>query len=224
MGEKSEQKVYRGPINENVLSLLTGTGKRVLDVGCGTGVLAEVLKSRGNLVDGISISEKELAIATDHLQKGFLYNLEEGLPANIPANSYDYVVCSHILEHIVYPEKLLIGIKHVLKDDGSVIVALPNIMHYKARLQILAGRFEYENAGLWDNTHVKWYTFTSAQLLLKNNGFKVEYADVSGKLPANSLLSKILSENFSVLLYNQLKRLSRGFFGYELLYKASKRQ
>jgi len=222
MSFKTEEKIYRGPINRSVLSLLPGTGKKILDIGCGTGVLAEVLKSRGHLVDGISISEKELEIAANHLQCAFLYNLENGLPPDIVNNTYDYVVCSHVLEHIVYPNKLLLGIRNVLKESGSLVVALPNIMHYSARLKILAGNFEYDKAGMWDNTHVKWYTFGSGQRLLADNGFKVEYADVWGDLPFNSIASKILPEKIRVGLFNQIKRLSRGFFGYELLYRASK--
>jgi hypothetical protein len=117
---------------------------------------------------------------------------------------------------------LLTDIKNVLVDNGHLIIALPNIMHYKARIQLALGNFNYQSQGLWDYTHFRWYTYRSARRLLERHGFKVEHSTVTGELPFNSLFSKLLPAGVRNAMFNFLKGISKGFFGYQLLYKVSK--
>jgi len=216
IGDKS----YGNEGNEDVLQFLTIPGK-VLDVGCGAGDNARILKPLGFRVDGITISEKELREANAFLQNGYLFNLENGLPEAAKNGAYDYVICSHVLEHICYPEQLLKDIQSCIKPGGKIIVALPNLLHYSSRWKLMRGEFNYQSAGLWDNTHFKWYSFKTGKALLENNGFKVVYSSVTGQLPGNSLFSKFLSKKMAQKLYNRLKKLSPGLFGYQLVYVAT---
>ena len=214
-------KVYHSVGNPDVLQLIPAGARYVLDVGCGAGSLARSLQQRGAIVDGISISEAELEEAKPFLRAGYLQNLEKGLPAGISAK-YDVVVCSHVLEHICYPDKLLNDIWDVLVDNGQLIIALPNIMHYKARIQLALGNFNYTSQGLWDYTHFRWYTYKSAKKLLQTHGFVVEHSNVTGELPFNSFFSKLLPAKWRRKIFGVLKGISKGFFGYQLLYRASK--
>ena len=214
-------KVYHSVGNPDVLQLIPPGARTVLDVGCGAGSLARSLKQRGAIVDGITISDAELEEARPFLRTGYLQNLEKGLPTQISAK-YDVVICSHVLEHICYPDKLLSDIKDVLVDNGHLIIALPNILHYKARIQLALGNFNYQSQGLWDYTHFRWYTYKSAKKLLEKHGFVVEYANVTGELPFNSIFSKILPAQWRKKIFGGLKKISKGFFGYQLLYSASK--
>lgn len=216
-----DHKIYMNDGNPEVLELVEQPGL-VLDVGCGAGDNARYLKVKGCQVDGISISETELQEARKYLQSGYLFNLEEGLPDQVKINRYDVIICSHVLEHICYPEKVLDDIHHCLKKDGKLIVALPNLFHYKSRLQLIKGNFNYQDAGLWDNTHFKWYTYKTGQQLLEKNGFTVTKQFVSGDLPLNSFFSKIFPANFSAKLYNTLKKISLGLLGYQLVYEAKR--
>lgn len=215
------EKVYANQGNPEVVSLLDKDCRFVLDVGCGAGDLARILQSKGMVVDGITISSEELNQAKPYLRNGYLQNLENGLPQNI-ADGYDVVICSHVLEHICYPDKLLKDIRSVLKPNGSLVVALPNIMHYKSRMQLIGGNFKYQSQGLWDYTHFRWYTFATGKKLLESHGFTVEIASVSGELPFNSIFSKILPGGMRRAIYKGLIGISKGFFGYQLLYKARK--
>ena len=169
-------------------------------------------------MDGTSISPNELNQAKQFLRKGYLFNLENGLPPGIEIDTYDYIICSHILEHIAYPEKLLSDIKEVLKKNGFLIVALPNLFHYKSRIQLLRGNFPYADTGIWDYTHVRWYTFESALEMLSKN-FEVDTATVTGELPLNSIFKKILPTLLSRSVYKNLIKISRGMFGYQLLFR-----
>lgn len=110
MLQNISNKSYQNTGNADVLKHIKGSGQ-VLDVGCGAGDNARVLKERGLEVDGVSISEMELTAASSFLRKGYLFNLENGLPDSVLQNKYDYIICSHVLEHICYPNRLLLHIK-----------------------------------------------------------------------------------------------------------------
>ncbi|MGB8193510.1 MAG: class I SAM-dependent methyltransferase [Chitinophagaceae bacterium] len=215
-------KVYANQGNPEVEGLLDKDSKYVLDVGCGAGSLAAVLQAKGMIVDGITISSEEINAARPYLRNAYLQNLENGLPADV-AGGYDAVICSHVLEHICYPDKLLKDIKAALRPGGSLIVALPNIMHYKSRMQLINGNFKYQAQGLWDYTHFRWYTFKTAIKLLESHGFVVEHASVSGDMPFSSVFSKVLPKGLRQSIYKGLTSISKGFFGYQLLYKARKK-
>ncbi len=167
----SQNKIYTNSGNRDVLNLVTGAGYRILDIGCGSGAVAKLLTANGHVVDGITISNAELDEAKKVLRNGYIYNLENGLPAEIADNEYDYIICSHVLEHIAFPEKLLKDIKRTLKSGGYLVIALPNVFYYKFRWQLLKGDFKSEETGIWDYTHLRWYSFNTGKVLLQKNGF-----------------------------------------------------
>ena len=217
--EKSKQKIYSNNGNTDVLNLIPAGAKYILDIGCGDGANARLLIKRNCIVDGITISEEEKAIAAEVMREVYVYNIENGLPVKADA-VYDVVICSHVLEHICYPQQLMNDIYRALKPNGTLIVALPNIMHYQSRWQLISGNFNYKNAGIWDYTHFRWYTFITARQLLEQHDFKIEVATVTGELPCNSVLKKILPPTVRKFIYSLLIKISKGFFGYQLLYSA----
>src|SRR5215212_8803208 len=115
--DRVDSKVYSSFLNPPVLALVPTTAKKVLDLGCGTGEHAMYLKQRGTLVDGVTLSASEARIAEKHCRKVYVYDLEEGLP-NLSGEVYDCVICSHVLEHIRYPSKLLHDIRPILSETG----------------------------------------------------------------------------------------------------------
>ena len=217
--EKSKQKIYSNAGNNDVLDLIPAGAKYILDIGCGDGANARLLIKRNCIVDGITISEEEKVIAGEVMRKVYVYNIEIGLPVKADA-VYDAVICSHVLEHICYPQQLMNDIHRALKPNGILIVALPNIMHYQSRWQLISDNFNYKNAGIWDYTHFIWYTFITARQLLEQHDFKIEVATVTGELPCNNVLKKILPPAVRKFIYSLLIKISKGFFCYQLLYTA----
>jgi methionine biosynthesis protein MetW len=217
--EQSKNKVYTNHGNEAILTLVPASARIVLDVGCGNGANARLLAARNCIVDGITISADEQQLCEVDMRNVFVHSLEDGLPLACK-DQYDAVICSHVLEHICYPDKLMADIYMALKPGGVLVVALPNIMHYKCRWELLKGNFNYQPAGIWDYTHFRWYTFESARRFLVQSGFVVSEAEVTGNLPFNSFFKKIFTKKQTALLFQQLKKISRGFFGYQLLYSA----
>lgn len=194
-----QQKVYQHQGNTAVIKLVSPNAKKILDVGCGAGSNAAVLYSQGYIVDGITLSEDEGVLAKEFCRKVYIHNLEDGLPVNIDKD-YDTCICSHVLEHICWPERLLTEIREaLLANNGTLVVALPNLLNYRDRLKLLMGQFEYsEDGGIWDNTHFRWYTFKSAQNLLRKNGFTITRAYADGIFPFGKV-RKILP-NFTKLI------------------------
>jgi 2-polyprenyl-3-methyl-5-hydroxy-6-metoxy-1,4-benzoquinol methylase len=213
------EKHYSNDGNKNVLDLVPDRAKYILDVGCGAGSNAKHLITKNKIVDGITLSKSEVKYAEVSCRKTFIHNLETGLPS-LGDSRYDAIICSHVLEHLCYPSCLLDDIRQYIKPDGVLIVALPNLLWWKTRLRIFCGSFEYSQGGIMDNTHFRWYTFLSAQRLLKHHGYVIRDAKVFGGLPLSRLRDILPSWT-----YRWADRLvcSRfpGLFGYEMLYVAT---
>ena len=106
------------------------TGKRVLDVGCGGGILTEAMAQQGARVTGIDLSDKALGVAQLHkLESGATaeYRLiaAEALVAEAPA-TFDVVTCMEMLEHVPQPESTVAACAALAKPNGMVVFSTLN--------------------------------------------------------------------------------------------------
>jgi cyclopropane fatty-acyl-phospholipid synthase-like methyltransferase len=218
MTNRLEKKVYKNYGNINIINAIPNSSVNILDVGCGAGDNARILSIQGKIVDGITLSKKEADEARKYCRAVYIHNLETGLPA-LKNSDYDTIICSHVLEHIIYPSSLLKDIKKLMvPEKTTLLVAVPNLLEYKNRLKMLFGKFEYEESGLMDYTHVKWYTFESLKNLLEESGFIVEKNWAGGGVPFQSYL-KFLSQKQKDSITRLLLSISKGFFGGQILFK-----
>lgn len=156
----------------DVIASLIGMGSSVLEIGCGTGSLLQFLaKSRSCLVDGIEPNEDRANLAK---AKG-LSVIHSYLTAEtfLPRSCYDYIILADVLEHLDDPSTLLIESKRLLKDGGFYIISVPNMIHWSVRLRLLSGVLEYQQSGLLDATHLRWFTNISILAYLERLNFKV---------------------------------------------------
>jgi 2-polyprenyl-3-methyl-5-hydroxy-6-metoxy-1,4-benzoquinol methylase len=215
-----DSKVYSSFLNPPVLDLVPATARKVLDLGCGTGEHAMYLKKRGTLVDGVTLSESEARIAKKYCRNVYVYDLEEGLP-DLSGEVYDCVICSHVLEHIRFPNKLLHDIKTILSEEGRLVVALPNLMYFKSRYNLLMGKFDYQEEGLMDNTHFRWYTFKTAQKLLEEHGYVNVRSFADGNFPV-PLLRGLLPQGAFAWMDRWACRMVPTLFGSQMRFLCSK--
>ena len=142
----------------------------MLDVGCGPGYLCEALRERGYAVTGVERSGWGPPAGAS----GYTLveaDLERGLP---PLDErFDAVICADVLEHLRDPGALLRQIRGVLKPGGRLIASLPNSGHLYFRLVVLAGQFPKKDKGLFDRTHVHFFTWDGWVELLEAAGFAV---------------------------------------------------
>jgi 2-polyprenyl-3-methyl-5-hydroxy-6-metoxy-1,4-benzoquinol methylase len=149
----------------------------VLDVGCGVGGFGAWLKkNKGATVVGFDGSKEAIDIAKTHLDAAEVVDLNDLAQVGkvLGTKKYDYITFIDVLEHCHYPKELLEMFKGALKSDGRIIVSLPNIAHYSARMHILKGNFDYQDSGLFDKTHVKFYTQKTSRELIESAGLVVE--------------------------------------------------
>jgi len=162
------------------------SGARVLDVGCATGSFGELIAKNCNAdVIGIEPDPDRAALAISRGLNVRLGTLQPSLIQEIGA--FDIVLFADVLEHLPNPHATLFLAREALKPGGSVIVSVPNVAHWSVRLEILQGRFRYQESGIMDATHLRWFTRVSATSLLQSAGFSpVEYrVSVGSGLPDN---------------------------------------
>ncbi len=150
---------------------LIGSNKRVLDVGCASGYLAEALKQRGCEVSGVDADADLAELARPHLEKVIVADVEAcDLVEVFGAGSFDVIVFGDVLEHLRDPLPVLRQARPLLAEGGTVVASVPNIAHGSIRLALLQGRFEYQPTGLLDNTHLRFFTLDTLEQLLRDAG------------------------------------------------------
>lgn len=175
-------RIYKGsnpPLLQLISSLRPGTA---LDCGCGAGGNARSLRQMGWRVTGITVSPEELDMASGCCEAVLLADLNLGIPKEA-AGPFDLVVFSHVLEHLLHPGVALRDAHRLLRPDGRLFVALPNVLYWRLRLKFVFGEFRYEPTGIMDETHVRFYTFHSGMELLQSNGFEVVSTLGDGDFP-----------------------------------------
>jgi 2-polyprenyl-3-methyl-5-hydroxy-6-metoxy-1,4-benzoquinol methylase len=213
-------EIYRNAGNTALIDLVkerVSVG-RVLDCGCGAGDNARLLQALGWSVIGITISPTERDAASKYCQAVHIADLECGIPG-VAGEGFDLIVLSHVIEHLVHPERVLGDAANRLAPGGVLAVALPNIAFFKMRWQLLRGRFDYAEGGIMDSTHVKFYTFKSGAELLRRNRFDIVDSEVQGVLPMWHL-QKILPKWLMTAQNRFACRWWPGLFGMQLLYVA----
>ena len=211
-------RTYQNAGNLALLELINSKPGRALDCGCGAGDNARILSLRGWEVDGITISPDEQSKASQVCKTVRIADLEAGLPPTI-SSGYELVIFSHVLEHLRNPTRVLGDAQRVLAPGGIVAVALPNVLTWRYRLRLLLGKFEYEEGGIMDATHVRFYTFASGRRLLESNGFLISTATVEGIFPLARGMR--LPSGIVRLLDRFVSNYWPGLFGWQLLYIAS---
>jgi 2-polyprenyl-3-methyl-5-hydroxy-6-metoxy-1,4-benzoquinol methylase len=146
-------------------------GSRVLDVGCDTGRLGEILRREKDCeVDGIErdpVAAGEAAQRLNSVHVGAI-DTAEALGA---FKDYDVILFLDVLEHLYDPWSVLHGAIGALRSGGIVISVVPNIAHVSVVRRLLLGRFDYEEHGMMDRTHLRWFTRRSFGRALSDTGF-----------------------------------------------------
>jgi SAM-dependent methyltransferase len=155
----------------------SGEGRRVLDVGCAGGYLGAILAGRGYRVTGIDSPGAARAGFPESIEL-----LEADLDLGLPrmAGRFDFVICADILEHLRRPAMLLRDLRNVLETGGRLACSLPNSGHAYFRWKILTGHFPAEDRGLFDRTHLHFYTWQGWLDLFRACGFRIETLRSSG--------------------------------------------
>lgn len=160
------------------LSLLAGlvpAGATVLDLGTGSGALGAHLSAHGGcVVDGVTISAEEAALATTGYRRLVVADLEDpNALAVFSDQRYDRIVCADVLEHLREPEQTLQACRALLAPGGSLLISVPNAGYCGLVADLLQGDFRYRKEGLLDRTHLRFFTRRSLLETLAGQGYGV---------------------------------------------------
>ena len=167
-------------VEEKNLALIRALGhpRAVLDVGCGPGQNGAEAKLRGAHVTGIESNPTAARVARGRLDEVLELDLTSDAASRaLAGRTFDLVLFADVLEHLVDPLATLQRYVPMLEDGGHVIVSLPNVAAWPVRLGLLAGAFRYEESGLLDRTHLRFFTRETAIELVENAGLEVLHVE-----------------------------------------------
>jgi 2-polyprenyl-3-methyl-5-hydroxy-6-metoxy-1,4-benzoquinol methylase len=144
--------------------------KRILDLGCSGGRLAERLRNLGHSVTGVD--SVEIDGVHGRVDRFVLGDLEDGVPADA-GGGYDVVIAADVIEHVSRPGSLLRQMTGVVAADGEILVSTPNFAHWYPRIRVAAGMFGYDRRGILDETHLRFFTRRSLLRLVRASGLEV---------------------------------------------------
>jgi O-antigen biosynthesis protein len=186
-----------------------GKNKRVIDFGCATGYLAQLLKQNGCIVTGVDYNQEACKLAEQHCQEVIIADLDFVNVSELFASQrFDVAVFGDVLEHLRNPWKILEDTKNILNPGGYVVASIPNIAHGAIRLALLQGKFEYTQFGILDNTHLRFFTKKTIEELFETTGYSVKAIDRT-KLDIFTnvhLVPSFNREEFSQELVNKIEQ------------------
>lgn len=165
---------YYDSTREEATTLVAPSGLRVLDVGCGSGVVGAGLKRAGaREVVGIEYdadAARRAALVLDRVLTGDV----DTVPLDFAPGSFDLMLCLDVLEHLPYPEATLKRLLPFLGADGTLLVSLPN-MRYAGTLKKLIFEADWPRlpSGIFDGTHLRWFTDKVARRMFAEAGLEV---------------------------------------------------
>lgn len=172
---------YESPRPE-VQALVPAGARRILDAGCSSGALGAALKARqGAEVVGVEVDPVYAAAARERLDAVVEADLEElaarpGLRDEL--GRFDCLVAADVLEHLRDPWGVLRTLVELVEPGGTVIVSLPNVRHWETFWALARhGTWPRRSEGVFDATHLRWFTLADAIGLLDQAG--VETVQVS---------------------------------------------
>ena len=144
---------------------------RILDVGSADGYLGAILKERGHYVAAVECDPRLAEKARPIYDRFYQIDIDG---FEFPERrEYDLIIFADVLEHLADPAAVLRRCFASLKDDGRVIVSVPNVANVVVRLSLLFGRFDYGDQGILDRTHLRFFTLKTLTKLLQETGFNI---------------------------------------------------
>jgi O-antigen biosynthesis protein len=193
-----------------------GTDKRVLELGCATGRVTEVLKQRGCHVVAVEYSAAAAALAARFADQIVVGSLEDPALLATLTGPYDVILAGDVLEHLRNPEDVLRTLKTTLAPGGCVIVSVPNIAHWSVRKELLRGRFNFTETGVMDRTHLRWFTQRTLRDMLERAGYQQTHTHAVATLPMQDALKLR-----PVSAFLARKHIAPGLLGIQILARAT---
>jgi SAM-dependent methyltransferase len=193
---------YPDVLNPDLLDRIPLDADVVLDVGCHKGMLGAVyrLRNPNARVLGVDHDLAAVEVAATRLTEAACLDIEnDPLPFEVPGG-YDCIIYGDVLEHLSDPWRLMREHAALLSPRGVMLICVPNAAHWSVILKLLKGTFDYEDRGVLDRTHLRWFTLATMEAALMETGLQL--CDVSPRVfdrPGAEALADTLAEGMAAL-------------------------
>ena len=171
---------YYSKVNHDLLARLPVDAARVLEIGCGTGALANAYRARnpGTHYTGVEQVAHVAREAANHCHAVVTGNIEahgclEALDRLRDGATWQLIGCGDVLEHLLDPLRILAELRLRTAKGGHCIACIPNIGHVSVIHGLLRARWDYADSGLLDRTHLRFFTQPSMVQLFALAGWTV---------------------------------------------------
>ncbi|MGF6243441.1 MULTISPECIES: class I SAM-dependent methyltransferase [Paraburkholderia] len=172
-----EQTPIHQAHNPDLLKLMPTNARRVVEVGCSSGALAREYKRLNPNVHyiGIELVPAYAEAARAHCDEVMAFDIEAVdeyvLRSELAADCW---VFGDVLEHLKDPWLLLRKIRAAMGDTGHIVTCIPNMQHWSVQARLSCGDVRYEDSGLFDRTHLRWFSRVTMLEMFTQSGFRVE--------------------------------------------------
>ena len=216
IAENAKPDRYYRAVRSDILPLLSPQGKRILDVGCGEGATGKALKDAGACevagVEYVPAAARAAAEILDSVVAGDVCTAD--LP--FPPGHFDIILCLDVLEHLAMPRLALARLVPLLAPDGEMIISLPNIRYIGTLKQLVwDADWPEEPSGVFDGTHLRWFTLKSTRRLLGGAGLEIVETVRHASRPFQTItdrfsaLAPFLPDWFTAQFVHRVRRISR---------------
>ena len=204
----SNPKEYYAGTRQELRPFIPTEHNRVLEVGCGNGGFRKNLSSNAEVwgIEPVLETSKLSERVLDRVIVGTFDDAAESLPDHF----FDLVICNDVIEHMANDAAFLRDIQQKMTVDGVLMGSIPNMRYWPVlKALLLRKEWEYQNEGVLDRTHLRFYTIESFPKLLKSCGYEVLKFEGINRLasPKNWLVRRF----FRLPLFNDCRHMQFAF-------------
>lgn len=173
-------------VNSDLMGLIPPESRRIVEVGCMHGAMARAYRAAHPDVYyvGIDIDPDYAQTAAQFCDRTLGTDIET-LPTHefeqlFPSDCWIFGDC---LEHLRDPWRIVRTVRELIDPDGCLLVCIPNAQHWSVQMRLATGQFRYEDSGLLDRTHIRWFTRTTMIEMFTQAGWRIENG-FSRQIPA----------------------------------------
>ncbi|WP_310564775.1 class I SAM-dependent methyltransferase [Hydrogenophaga sp.] len=163
--------------NPDLLRMIPQSASRLIEIGCSSGALARAYKELNPTCHyrGVDVDPEYAEIARNYTDECLTLDIEHGDHEFWQKNAdRDCWIFGDTLEHLRDPWLVLSRIKSHLPAHGCVVACIPNAQHWSLQVRLCLGDFRYQDSGLLDRTHLRWFTRQTIIEMFDQAGFKIE--------------------------------------------------
>jgi 2-polyprenyl-3-methyl-5-hydroxy-6-metoxy-1,4-benzoquinol methylase len=170
----SKPEGYYYQVRPEMIEFVPENARTMLDVGCGDGLFGlQIKKKYRTEVWGIELDADSAKNAQKNLDKVFTGDICL-LIDSLPDGYFDCVIFNDVLEHLIDPYGVLIRVKNKLSKNGVVVCSIPNFrFFYSLRDFLVSKDWKYEDEGIFDKTHLRFFTYKSIKRMFHSLDFEI---------------------------------------------------